>query len=194
MADPQQIQRLLIEIGEDVACRHYHEPRAGVDFNLLAGLGLLTPINTRIPPCEAHGCPLLGQCEHEADFAPDSNTRTPRSNRKFRRAPKGADVAADAALLDRLASEHRLAALVAGALRGGKASVFTLAQALLEADLAQVEAGGETAPAVRRRELGAFLRLVEALGWVQFEDGGLTLRALRLPEPLMPPAGPSETA
>ncbi len=194
MADPRRIQQLLIEIDEGVACRHYHEPRAGIDFTLLAGLGLLTPINTRIPPCEAHGCPLLGQCEHEADFVPDSNPRTPKGNRKFRRAPEGAAVAADAALLDRLALEHRLARLVASALRDGKASIFTLAEALLELDLAQVEREGATDPVVRRRELGAYLRLLEALGWLRFEDDGLTLRALRLPAHLAPPTQPGETA
>lgn len=193
MADPRQIQQLLIEIGDSVACRHYHEPRAGIDFSLLAGLGLLAPINTRIPPCEAHGCPLLGQCELEADFAPGANPRMPKGNRKFRRAPEGAAVAADAALLDRLASEHRLAGLVASALRDGKVSIFTLAEALLELDLAQVEREGAADPAVRRRELGAYLRLLEALGWVQFEDGGLTLRALWPPADPVSPWWPGET-
>lgn len=193
MADPWRIQQLLIEIGEGVACRHYYEPRVGIDFSLLAGLGLLTPINTRIPPCEAHGCPLLGRCEHEADFVPEANPRMPKGNRKFRRAPEGAAVAVDAGLLARLASEHRLAGLVASALRDGKASIFTLAEALLEFDLAQLEAEGASEPAVRRRELGAYLRLLEALGWLRFEDDGLTVRALRLPAHLAPSAQPGET-
>lgn len=193
MADPWRIRQLLIEIGEGVACRHYHEPRTGIDFDLLAGLGLLTPINTRIPPCEAHGCPLLGQCEHEADFAPDSNTRTPKGNRKFRRAPEGVAVAVDAGLLARLASEHRLAGLVASALRDGKASSFALAEALLELDLAQLEAEGASEPAVRRRELGAYLRLLEALGWLRFDDDGLTVRAFWPPADRVSPRRPGET-
>ncbi len=194
MADPRRIQQLLSEIGEGIACRHYHEPRTGIHFGLLAGLGLLTPIDTRIPPCDAHGCPLLGQCEHEADFAPGSSPRQPKGNRKFRRAPEGAAVAADAALLERLVSAHRLARLVASALRDGKASIFTLAEALLEHDLAQVESGAASVPPIRRRELGAYLRLLEALGWVRFEDDGLTLRAVRLPVHLAPPTQPGETA
>lgn len=193
MADPWRIQQLLIEIGEGVACRHYHEPRTGIDFDLLASFGLLNPIKTRIPACADHGCPLLGQCEYQADFDHGANPRLPKGNRKFRRAPEGMAVAVDAGLLARLASEHRLAGLVASALRDGKASVFALAEALLDLDLAQLEAEGVSEPVVRRRELGAYLQLLETLGWVQFEDDGLTLRALRLPAHLAPSAQPGET-
>jgi len=193
MADPRQIQQLLSEIGEGVACRHYHEPRTGIDFDLLASFGLLNPIKTRIPACADHGCPLLGQCQHQADFDPGANPRMPKGNRKFRRAPEGAAVAVDAGLLARLACEHRLAGLVASALRDGKASIFALAEALLELDLAQVEREGAADPAVRRRELGAYLRLLEALGWLRFDDDGLTVRAFWPPADRVSPWWPGET-
>jgi hypothetical protein len=193
MADPWRIRQLLSEIGEGVACRHYHEPRTGIDFDLLASFGLLNPIKTRIPACADHGCPLLGQCQHQADFDPGANPRMPKGNRKFRRAPEGAAVAVDAGLLARLASEHRLAGLVASALRDGKASIFALAEALLELDLAQLEAEGASEPAVRRRELGAYLRLLEALGWLRFDDDGLTVRAFWPPADRVSPRRPGET-
>jgi hypothetical protein len=181
VADPRTIQQFLSEIGEGIACRHYHEPRTGIHFDLLAGLGLLLPIKTSVPPCDAHGCPLLGTCEYEADFASGTGRGAPKGNRKFRRATEGAAIAAEPALLERLVGEHPLAELVARVLRGGQASVFDLAHALLERDLAQVEEETETAPVVRRRELGAYLRLLEALGWIQLEDNGVTVRAVRLP-------------
>jgi len=181
LTDPRVIQQLLSEIGDGIACRHYHEPRTGVHFDLLAGLGLLAPIKTNIPPCDAHGCPLLGACEYEADFAPGVSKGVPKGNRKFRRASQGAAVAADPTLLARIVSEHPLAELVARVLRDGQATIFDLARALLERDLAIVQEETEVAPVVRRSEMGAYLRLLEALGWIRFEDSGVTVRAVRLP-------------
>lgn len=179
MSDLGQIQRVLAEIGEGIACRHYYEPRTGVHFDLLAKLGLVIPIKTRVPACDAHGCPLLGQCEHELDFAPGATSRQPKGNRKFRRAPQGAAVADDVALLEQLLAAHPLAELVADALQEGRVSVFSLAQLLLERELAALDIGNAGEEVFRRREVGAYLRLLESLGWVRFEDEGLTLRALR---------------
>lgn len=163
------VQALLVEIGGEVGCRHRYEPETELSFDLLARLGLLRSIDRTVPACVEHGCPLLGHCASEADFA---GKGARRSGRKFRVTDTGRAAAADRALLEHLAVDALDEQPLLAALGPEPRSIFVLANNLLEADLAAVD-GGTRGAGMTRRELGTALRLLAAVGTIAFDAAGI---------------------
>ncbi|HUY98952.1 MAG TPA: hypothetical protein VMU89_01285 [Thermomicrobiaceae bacterium] len=166
------VQGLLHEIGPDVGCRHRFEPGSELSFDLLARLGLLRSIDRTVPACVEHGCPLLGRCAWEADFA---GKGARRSGRKFRVTDAGRAAAADRRLLTRLVVDTLDGQPPVDALGPEPRSIFSLASDLLEADVAAVDDRTKGA-GMTRRELGAALRMLAAAGVVDFTADGLEVR------------------
>lgn len=170
---PSLITALLAEIGDGVGCRHRFEPEFGISADLLAGAGLIKPINQRIPACVEHGCPLVGSCAFERDFDPDS--KVTRGNRKFRLTDAGKLAEDDSdGMLVALTGSPAARAILAG-LQVGASSVFALSAGLLEAELrsAREEAA---APGYGRKELGDSLKLLQSLGVLAVEPDGTVRR------------------
>lgn len=171
------IQQILAATGEGVGCRHRFEPEPGINLALLTRLGLVTPINTRIPRCSDHGCPLVGQCAFQADF---DSAQSGRSGRKFRLTPDGLAAAHKPAVIAQVVEQAPEAAQVLATLRDGATNVFELAARLLDAEIEQLDRCGWASDArpLSRRELGALLRLLAELGLIEIGEDGVSLRAL----------------
>mgnify|MGYP001310939904 FL=1 len=167
------IQTLIVDVGDDIACRHYYEPKTGLSFDLLARIGVLRPINQHVLPCSTHGCPLCGSCPYEADFS--TRNGPPRSNRKFRLAPAARSVGDDG--LVELACDHPLYELVMKRLADGSATVFDLGAQLLAVAEDELRGNGqERKSSSRRAELGAYLRLRAGLGLIELDPDGVHVR------------------
>ncbi|WP_038037729.1 hypothetical protein [Thermorudis peleae] len=184
MSADARIAMVLQQIGEDVACIHYWEPQQ-VSLLLLMRLGLLSPIRQRIPSCSAHHCPRCGQCAYQADFERDETGNFQRDGvsrgyRKFKLSDNGKRFLAQRLKLERLVRDHPLFPLIASVFRqsgGQQASTLALAEAVLNAALAwSSSANGRTEPPPYTRfELGAYLQVLEDLGWLTRSDDGFTL-------------------
>lgn len=164
----ETVRSLLAAIGNDVGCRHRYEPGGGPSFGLLARLGLLRSIDRGVPACAEHGCPLLGRCAYEAEFAGKGGKR---SGRKFRVTDAGRGAVEDRALLERLVVDDLAALPPLDTLERGPRSIFALANDLLEADLTAADDGARR-PGLSRRELGTALRLLAAAGAIVLDDDG----------------------
>lgn len=175
MAEIARIQAVLAEIGDGVACRHYHEPGSDVSLDLLVRLGLIAPITRGIPACADHGCPTLGRCAFQSDF---DGQKPGRSGRKFRRTPEGAAAAADPAVLDRVVRERLNDVPVLAWLDDGARTIFDLTARALQADLDRLE-GEEAGSGYSRRELGGRLRLLASLGLITIDPDGMTVRPVQ---------------
>lgn len=171
------IQQVLAATDDGVGCRHRFEPEPGINMALLTRLGLVVPINTRIPRCSDHGCPLLGKCSFQPDF---DSTQTVRSRRKFRLTPEGLAAAHNPAVIAKVVEQAPEAAQVLAALRDGATNIFDLAARLLDTDIQRLESGNAPSEErlLSRRELGALLRLLAELGLIELGADNVTLSAV----------------
>jgi hypothetical protein len=193
--DPTALAARLARLGENgIACIHQAElgdpeaPPGGV-LRLLGDLGLLDSLRTRILPCQEHDCPLIPSCPYVTDFARDassSRSDRPKSGRKFQANELTRQLVADPELLARFLPSHPIAQwLAARFAECPDWTVFALAEAWLEAALADQEPAGTPAQprptdfAGTRRELAACVALLVGLGWLAWENEGRNLRLVQ---------------
>lgn len=169
---PNLIAGLLGEIGDGVGCRHRFEPEFGISADLLSGASLISPINTRIPVCAEHGCPLIGSCEYESDFA---NKAPGRGNRKFRLTDAGRRAVDNPGEMLAALTGSPAARAIMSQLQAGSTSIFSLTSELLEAE---VQAARDEAPSpdFSRKDLGNCLNLLAGLGLLTVEPDGTVRR------------------
>lgn len=157
----------------------------------LARIGLLKEVARNIPSCEDHACPLLSNCPYASDFqeGDTGGSRRPKRSRKFRPTPEGLALRREPERFAELVKKHPIVEWLARRFsEQPKWSRFALAEAWLEAALAQIReahagsACDHSSDSSRwlfggaRRELAACLTLLVGLGWLVWEDCGLTLR------------------
>ncbi len=195
--DVRDLAARLAALGEGgIACLHQAEhdlPGAVAPGVLLAlgRIGLLQALNTKIPACGEHGCPVAQECRYAADFAPQAERRGTglrKGGRKFRGTAVSACLRERPELLAACVPEHPavrwLAARFAERPVWGR---FELAGAWLRAALAQAdqepgaepEAGDPLDFEGSRRELAACLGLLAALGWVAWDEDGRSVRLVQ---------------
>jgi hypothetical protein len=184
MSANARIAMVLQQIGEGVACVHHWEPQQ-VSLLLLMRLGLLSPIRQRIPSCSAHHCPRCGQCAYQADFERDEagnfqRDGVSRGYRKFKLSDSGKRFLARRLKLEQLVLEHPLFPIIASVFQqsgGQQACTLALAEAVLDAALAWVSsANGRAEPSPYTRfELGAYLQVLEDLGWLTRSEDGFVM-------------------
>ena len=164
----------LAETGEGIGCHHYTVRRHGVDAALLVRLGAAGTIDRNPPACRIHGCPLCGDCPHEALFS----TKEPgRSRTKFRLTMAGIRILTEPDSLRDAVGGTYVARRVLDLPSGGLKTAPELNGALLDAEIAELRASGETRiTAFTRAELRDTLLLLEECGLIR-EDAGLYLLA-----------------
>ncbi|HLI50271.1 MAG TPA: hypothetical protein VKU87_00660 [Thermomicrobiaceae bacterium] len=169
---PNRIAALLGEIGDGVGCRHRFEPEFGVSADLLVGAGLIGPINTKIPVCSEHGCPLIDSCDYEADFV---NKAPGRGNRKFRLTAAGQRAMDDPSEMLVALTGSPVARTVMTSLASGPTSIFALAGELLRAE---EQSARDDAPSLGygRKDLGSCLNMLASLGLLAIEPDGTVRR------------------
>jgi hypothetical protein len=159
----------LAETGEGIGCHHYTVRRHGVDAALLVRLGVAGTIDRNPPACRTHGCPLCGECPHEALFS----TKEPgRSRTKFRLTMSGLRVLAEPAALAEAARGTYVAGRVLDLLTDGPKTAPELNTPLLHAQAAELRSSGETRTTTfTRAELRDTLALLEECGLIREEAG-----------------------
>ncbi|MDW8060730.1 MAG: hypothetical protein RMK01_11715 [Thermomicrobium sp.] len=194
--DPAELAAQLAALGDQgIACLHQGEleqPGAlpsGV-LLVLAGLGILQPLTTRIPSCPEHGCPLVPRCPYVRDFERSDRSQSSRAKggRKFRVVRETGHLVRQPAVLAELLPQHPVVRWLAQCFaRRERWSRFELATAWLDQALACADRAGapqdDRSPATpspdfdgSRRELAACLALLAGLGWLDWEQDGFTVR------------------
>ena len=161
----------LLATDDGIGC-HYRLRAGGlVGVETLAALTLIKPIRQRIPTCDEHGCPLLGDCRFARLF---SEGAAGRSGKKFRLTPLGDRARRDPAIRRQVAdaaltlplAQRILATLAAR----GPQTIFTLNTALLDESLAALARDGAAGEAAfERGELADGLTLLAALGAITYD-------------------------
>ncbi len=173
------VEALARAQGFGVGCAFWLEPEFDLSLEVLSNAGLVKPFRQRVPPCEEHGCHLLGRCPEEDRFRHvEDMDREGVSNRKFRLTQEGLDLLAgrrdamEAMRRAATASDLASAALriIARSGREGIGSLELLGRLLREQEQ-HLEAHGEVPFELDRWELGQWLKLMEAAGLVRADDG-----------------------
>lgn len=170
---------ILARIGEclrqapDPICAHALAREDGPALSLLADLGLVKPIATRVPKCSAHPCAYRGECEHEEVF----ETGGPgRAGVKARLLPTALSVAANPEALRARVLAMPLCADVLERVRQGPCSIFALNTWRLERCLEEIEQSGQVKErAFDRVALGRAVALLEELGLLRRSADGADL-------------------
>ena len=82
-----RIVAYLVGLPGAVGCRHLARDRDGVEASLLADLGLVKPIMSRVPQCRDHSCPRSGARPWESGFLPEASGA--KAGVKYRRTVDG---------------------------------------------------------------------------------------------------------
>ena len=169
---------LVAAVGDGVGCEHWTVPDHGLPVALLAAMGLVRPIATRVPRCSEHGCRYLGVCAQQVVF---EEGRQGRANRKFRLTAEGRAAAADSSLLVGAAASLPLAETILAALADGERSVFELVWSLVERQLAAVSTGADDAASAvpTRAYLHAALTLLAEGGYLELDEASGIVRRPR---------------
>ena len=145
-------------------CDHWLTPLHHHSVRLLADLGLVKPVATRIPACSEHWCPLAETCPHRSMFEEKTGTR---GGIKAKLTPSGRAAFADPDSLSRALASHRLAGTLRAAIAEGPRTLFDLHTLLLQACFDEVDAIGRLdATVFHRSDLRGCLHLLESLGEV----------------------------
>ena len=158
--------------GGGIGCHHRLRAEVGLGVETLAALALVKPIRQRIPTCDEHPCPLLGECGFARVFAEE---RPGRSGIKYRLSPLGEGASRDPVILRQIgeaAGDLPLARRIGAALAdaGAPLTIFALNTILLDQSLAALDRDGDPGEAkFSRGELASTLALLDATGAVAYD-------------------------
>ncbi len=161
----------LLATGDGIGCQYRLRAGGLVGVETLAALTLIKPIRQRIPTCDEHGCPLLGECRFARIF---SEGAAGRSGKKFLLTPLGDRARRDPAIRRQVA-DAALTLPLAGRILAtlaarGPQTIFTLNTALLDESLAALARDGAAGEATfERGELADGLTLLGALGALTYD-------------------------
>lgn len=163
----------LADLPGGVGCRHLARQRDDVDTGLLVDLGLVRPIISRVPRCRDHGCPLLHDCPHAADFEPDASGN--KAGVKYKATAEGLAAATDPDIIGGAVVSLPAAAEVLVGLTSGPATAFALHARFVER-ARDAAARGERmdVPGASRVTFGATLVLLTEVGLVRLMADGVT--------------------
>jgi hypothetical protein len=155
-----------------VICEYWTIPLHHVSVRFLTELGLVKPINTRIPACSDHWCKLAGECPRRKIFDRRIGIR---SSLKSKLTPEGKAAFSNPQAFARALTRHKIVRSIRAALTERPQSVFELHARILQERREDGDLGNsEEESAYRRTDLRGSLELMESLGEVVWDrDSGI---------------------